>query len=165
MDYGDFTPQEDNRPEGYSGVFIGKVYDSDNRRNFDVETNENGLSNHLHTTWHRRLPVTSKYGYQHRDFGDETVLDFFLERKMPNPPDFHFEMGNEQYVMKFKYSPQDGMKTTAVVKKTIKKKKKKDTTKSKNDKKKPKKSKNNNKGGRRSRICSKSRCKSTRLMK
>jgi len=108
--YGEFTPTEDNRPEGYSGLFIGRVYDSDNHRNTEVETDPVGLSNHLHTKWHQRLPVTSKYGYQYRDEGDQTVLDFFLERKMPNPPDFQFEMGNETYTMKFKYLPQDGGK-------------------------------------------------------
>ena len=101
--YGEFTP----RPEGFSGLFIGRVYDSDNHRNTEVETDPVGLSNHLHTKWHQRLPVTSKYGYQYRDEGEQTVLDFFLERKMPNPPDFQFEMGNETYTMKFKYLPQD----------------------------------------------------------
>ena len=104
-----YGESEDN--QGYSGIFIGRVYDSDNRRNTEVETDTVGLSNHLHTKWHQRLPVTSKYGYQYRDEGDETVLDFFLETKMPNPPDFQFQMGTETYTMKFKYYlSQDGGK-------------------------------------------------------
>jgi hypothetical protein len=154
--YGEFIDAEDNRPEGYSGLFRGKVYDSDNRRNNEVEIDQSELSNHLHTQWQQRLPMTSKYSYQFRDEGDQTVIDFFLENKMPNPPDFHFEMGNnEQYVMKFRYLPQDGMKTTPVVNKTIKsigKKKKRNGGKQKSKKNKEGRKGKSKKGGRKNNL-------------
>ena len=96
--------------QGYSGLFSGKVYYL-NQRNLNAFPETSELSRHLHQNWHEK-PVSSIYRYQHRDIGEETILDFFLERKMPCPPHFQFEFENKHYTMRFTYSAPDGKKST-----------------------------------------------------
>ena len=134
--YGEFKPEErfinqfSNKevviPAGYSGLFVGSVYDSRNKLipdadtyfwNLDQSMGKLGddsifyeLRSHLAKKWHPIESAYSKYSYQSGFGGDEGsgMVDFFLEKKMPCPPDIKFKVYNKNYTMKFRYSePQE----------------------------------------------------------
>ena len=134
--YGEFKPEErfinqfSNKevvtPAGYSGLFVGRVYDSRNILIPDADTYfwnldqsvgklgddsiDKDLHSHLAKKWHPLESVSSKYGYQAGFGGDEGsgLIDFFLKKQMPCPPDMKFKVHNKNYVMKFRYSePQE----------------------------------------------------------
>ena len=134
--YGEFKPEErfinqfSNKkvvtPAGYSGLFVGRVYDSMNNLIPDADTYfwnldqsvgklgddsiDTALRAHLAKKWHPLESVSSKYSYQSGFGGDEGngLIDFFLKKQMPCPPDMKFKVHDKNYTMKFIYSePQE----------------------------------------------------------
>jgi hypothetical protein len=99
---------------GYCGIFKGKIYDSDGKIitesdlfDLDCANKDNiediDLYKHLYKNWHKKIPVTSKYGFQAGIGGDEGtgLIDFYLEKPVKCPPDMKFILYGKEYTMKF----------------------------------------------------------------
>lgn len=113
-----------NTPEGYSGLFWGRVYDADGNRikiahdyfwhlgQVDYPDDDfkywgiidSRIAEHCDTYI---LPYCGKrHHYQSGFGGDESdgLVDFWTEKPIPEMPDMPFEISGNQYVMKWEYS-------------------------------------------------------------
>lgn len=100
--------------DGYCGIFRGKIYDSDGKilkesDIIDLDTDNKykfedvDLYPHLYKNWHKKIPVTSKYGFQAGIGGDEGtgLIDFYLGKPIKCPPDMKFMLYGKEYIIKF----------------------------------------------------------------
>jgi len=132
MPFGKFTPSKTDRiktpcgkivqtntSEGYSGLFWGSVYDSNNNPILEPQEHFYELDNCGYKHWDTICEEISKHclkyiepycgthsHYQCGFGGDESdgLIDFWTEKPIPEMPDMLFEIDGDKYVMKWHYS-------------------------------------------------------------
>lgn len=110
-------------PAGYSGIFFGSVYDSNDNK---IKSAENYFidEDHDYTQWDiisekideycakyidPLLGTNPHYSYQ-CGFGGkffDGLIDFWLPVKVPELPNLAFEIKDKKYTMKWEYSSWD----------------------------------------------------------